>query len=241
MTPEEAKRLRLQQEANSAAIARMQMQLQAQGATHRTQREDVEDEPQPQPNGNPQAGAGAPQYQQVDPNIAMLNAITNAAAQRATQQVQQNLNANDSVTQKVKTRMQRLVADYPALAQEDSDLVVRSRESYARIAHENPGLDEATRYELAVREAASLIGARPVNAPVEDFATGDFVMPAGRNPALPTRATKSRLTDKIIANARLMGINVDPQTKEGKQNLAELSEYSARFNADVDESQYRYR
>lgn len=239
MTPEEAKRLKIQQEANSAAIARMQMQLQAQGGGRQTHREDVEDEPvqqvqqqQQQPN---------PQYQQVDPNIAMLNAITNAAAQRATQQVQQNLNANSDVTDKVKKRMQRLVGDYPALAQEDSDLVVRSREIYARIAHENPGLDEATRYELAVREAASLVGARPVNAPVEDFATGDFVMPAGRNPALPTRATKSRLTDKIIANARLMGINVDPQTKEGKQNLAELSEYSARFNADVDESQYRYR
>jgi hypothetical protein len=38
-----------------------------------------------------------------------------------------------------------------------------------------------------------------------------------------------------------MGINVDPKTKEGQANLAELSEYSHRFNADQDESQFRYK
>lgn len=244
---EDLRRLRAQQEANSAAIARMQMMMQAQNA-RQTHSDDDEDEdapqqwqqPQPQQYQQPQPQP-QPQYQQVDPNQLVLQAITNQAAQNATRQVEQNLTANASVESKIKARMQRLVADYPALTQEDSELVVKSREVYARIAHENPTLDEATRYELAVREAAPLVGARPIGASVEDYAASDFVMPVGRNPALPSRPTKSRLTPNIIANAKVMGINVDPNSVEGKRNLAELSEYSARFNADQDETQYRYR
>lgn len=240
---DDLKRLKAQQEANSAAIARMQMQLQAQNA----RRQDVvEDDEEDDVQHNPQArqptpGTTQPQYQQVDPNLAVLQHLTAQAANAATQQVQKNLNASNDIEAKIKARMQRLVGDYPALTQEDSDLVIQSRAIYTRISAENPALDEATKYELAVREAASLIGARPVNAPIDAYAAQDFVVPAGRNPSLPTRTTKSRLTPNIIANAKLMGINVDPNSVEGKKNLAELSDYSARFNADQDESQFRYR
>lgn len=247
---DEIRRLKMQQEATAAALQRMQMQVQAQGARRREEDDDDDDGDVPPAIQNPsyqqqfgqhQPPSGGNPYQQVDPNQIMLQAIANRAAAAATQQVQQNLNSNAEMESKIKTRMQRLVSDYPALTQEDSELVVKSREIYARIAHENPSIDEATRYELAVREAASLLGARPVNAPVEEFAASDYVMPAGRNYAVPTRATKSRLTPNIIANAKLMGISVDPNTPEGKKNLAELSEYSARFNADQDEAAYRYR
>jgi hypothetical protein len=134
--------------------------------------------------------------------------------------------------------MERLVADFPALAEENSDLVGKSRQVYARIARENPTLDQATRYELAVREAAAAIGARPTSTPPED---ADWTMGPGSNPALPSRSSRSRLTPHIVANARFMGINVDAKTKDGQRNLKELSEYSARFNADVDESASKYR
>lgn len=259
MSDDQLRKLKAQQEANSAAIARMQMMMQAQNARRNIEEDDDEEDASPpaaqgHPQQNPYAQNQAqyqqnfqqqpPQqggYQNVDPNVMVLQAITNQAANLATQKVQQNLTANSDVETKIKTRMQRLVADYPALQQEDSDLVIKSREVYARIASENPGLDEATRYELAVREAASVIGARPLSAPIEDYARQDYVMPAGRNPAVPTRSNKSRLTPQIIANAKLMGINVDPNTPDGKKNLAELSEYSARFNADANEDQYRYR
>ncbi len=239
---DEVRRLKQQQEANSAAIARMQMMMQAQNAQRPVADDDEELDPNPQQFQQPvQQQQQQPQYQNVDPNQLVLQAITNQAARAAATQVRQDMTATADVEGKIKSRMTRLVADYPALTQEDSELVIKSRTIYSRIAAENPALDEATRYELAVREAASHLGARPVNAPVEDYAAGDFVMPAGRNFAVPTRSTKSRLTQNIIRNAQAMNINVDPNTVEGKKNLAELSEYSARFNADQDESQYRYK
>ena len=46
---------------------------------------------------------------------------------------------------------------------------------------------------------------------------------------------------KIIQNAMALGINVDAKTPEGKKNLAELDEYSGRFNADADENHFRYK
>lgn len=238
---DELKRIKLQQEATAAQLQRLQMQVQAQHA----RRDDVEEEEEDPGfrSGTHVQQQQAPQqqqYQQADPNQAMFEAITSTAANLAAQRVQQNIANNSDLETKIKARMQRLVAEYPALQQDDSQLVVKARETYTRIAQENPGLDEATRYELAVREAATRIGAVPVNAPVEDF-TGDFVMPTGRNPAQATRSTKSRLTKNILANAQLMGINVDPNNADGKKNLAELSEYSARFNADQDETMYRYK
>lgn len=240
MTEAEARKLRMQNEANSAAIQRLQMQVQSQSARRTAdEEEEIEVDGQVAHSGTHQNNQQG-QYQNVDPNQIMLQAITTHAANVATQQVQQNLAANSDVESKIKARMQRLASDYPALTQDDSPLVIKSREVYQRIAHENPALDEATRYELAVREAASYIGAIPVNAPVDVFAS-DYVMPAGRNPAMATKSNKSRLTPNIVKNAMAMGINVDANTPEGKKNLAELSEYSARFNADQDESQYRYK
>lgn len=230
---DELRRLRAQQEATSAQLHRMQMQQAAQQARH--QPEEVIEEEEP---------AYVPQYQQVSPNEAMMQSIAQNAANQAAWQAQQQMNANNAVQEKIKTRMQRIVADYPAIQQEDSQLTIKSRDVYARITQENPTLDEATKYELAVREAASLIGARPVNAPIEDIASQDYLMGASRqhNPALGNaKSSKNRLTTNVIKNAQALGINCDPNSAEGKKNLAELNEYSARFNADQDESSFRYK
>lgn len=247
MNEEQLRRLKMQNDANAAAIARMNMQLQAQNARRKGDDDDDDDDAPVAQRHQPQQRYETPaqfqnptaqqRYQAEDPNAVVLNHLVEQAAQKASE----NLANNQNIESKIKARMQRLVADYPALTQEDSSLVIKSREVYSRITQENPGLDEATKYELAVREAASVVGARPVNTPAEVFATSDFVMPVGNNPAAVTRSTKSRLTPQIIRNAQLMGINVDPNSVEGKKNLAELSEYSARFNADVNEDQYRYR
>jgi hypothetical protein len=227
---DELRRLRAQQEAQAAQLHRMQMQMQAQSARHEEPDEVYEEVYE------------EPQYQQVNPNDAMIQSIAQQAAQQAAYHVQQNIQANQDVENKVKTRMQRLVADYPAIQDEDSPLTVRARDAYTRITAENPTLDEATKYELAVREAASVLGARPLNAPVEDMAAADYLMPSGRNPAISqSRSQKSRLTQNVVKNAMAMGINVDPNSAEGKKNLAELNEYSARFNADQDESAFRYK
>lgn len=236
MTPEESRRLKAQQESQAAQIQRLNMQVQAQQA----RRHDEEDQQiPPQQQVPPQQ---APQYNQVNQDQMILQGIINQAAQQAANQAQANMEASQDVGNKVKMRMERLVEQYPALKQEDSGLVIKARDIYQRITTENPSLDEASKYELAVREAASFIGARPVNAPIEDFASPDYVMPAGRNPALGnTKSSKSRLTQGIINNAKAMNINVDPSTPDGKKNLAELSEYSARFNADQDETQFRYK
>lgn len=226
---EAERRLKAQLDANSAAIARMQRQVQAPAQPDPYQEEEVYDAP---PNGDP--------YGQ--PNIDQDQLIMQAIAQKATQDAVKQITQNESLTKdyqkRVKGRMARLVEDFPALSEEGSELVSKSRQVYARIARENPTLDQATRYELAVREAAAAIGARPTSTPPED---ADWTMGPGANPALPSKTSRSRLTPYIVANARLMGINVDPKTADGKRNLKELSEYSARFNADVDESSSRYK
>jgi hypothetical protein len=181
------------------------------------------------------------QYNQVDPDQELIENIATYAANVATQKVQANMQAFTGASEQVKGRMQRLIEKYPALQDENSKFVITARDEYQRIAQENPGLDEATRYELSVETTASKLGARPVNIPFDP--NQDFVMPSSSNPARSERRSggKSRLTANIIANAKIMGINVDPTTKDGQQNLKELDEYSARFNADVDESQYKYR
>jgi len=180
---------------------------------------------------------GAP----VDPNKIIMQAITNQASAMAAKHVEDKYVRAKGQEENIKARMKRLVSDFPALSEEGSDLVNKSREVYSRIAQENPGLDEATRYELSVREAATLIGARPATIAPEDDSAWTMGSSTARNPALPSKSTKSRLTPGIIANAKLMGINVDPKTREGQQNLRELSDYSARFNADQDETAFRYR
>lgn len=223
---EAERRLKQQLDANTAAIARMQRQTRA---------------PQPDPYDDvPPAmyEGGNDGYGGIDQDQLIMQAITQKATQDAVKAVNQQNNFAQDSKKRVKTRMERLVADFPALAEENSDLVAKSRQVYARIARENPTLDQATRYELAVREAAAAIGARPTSTPPED---ADWTMGPGSNPALPSRSSRSRLTPHIVANARLMGINVDPKTKDGQRNLKELSEYSARFNADADESASKYR
>lgn len=176
------------------------------------------------------------EYNEVTPEQIAMHAA-NIAAEKVTKHIQNygELEAG------VKKRMNRLIEEYPALTDETSQLVAKAREEYQRIAQENPTLDEATRYELSVKSAASAIGARPVNAPFDP--NQDFVMPSGHNPALPKggKKGKSRLTTNILQNARIMGINVDPNTKEGQANLAELEESTIRFNADADESMYKYK
>lgn len=238
MSAEEQRRIRQQQEANAVRLQRLEMQVNAQNA--RVQEPDDEDQPQyHQPQQPPQQ----PQYNQVDPNKLLLDQITANAANLASQHVINNVSAHQTAEKAVKSRMDRLIADYPAVQQEDSALVIKARDIYQRINTENPNLDPATKYELAIREAASAIGARPVTAPV-DITNEDFTMSSntGYNPARGnTKSGKSRLTQKIIQNAMALGINVDAKTPEGKKNLVELDEYSGRFNADADESHFRYK
>ncbi len=226
---DELRRMKAQQEAQAVHLHRLQQQVQRQNVPQEEHYEEVEE---------------VPQYVQANPTEAMMNSIAQAAAQRAATTVQANLQATQQVQDSVKTRMQRLIDAYPAIQQDDSHLTARARDVYSRIALENPTLDEATKYELAVREAASALGARPVNAPVDDFAAQDYLSPSGgnRNFAMGNpKASKNRLTTNIIKNAQALGIDVDPNSAEGKKNLAELNEYSGRYNADQEESQYRYK
>jgi len=228
-------RLKAQLDANSAAIARLQMQNQRAQAQN-MQYDDYDpyyyDEPAPIYNHDSD-------YGDVDPNKLILQAITSQATKEAVKNVKRHIRTEESEKAGITNRMKRLVKDFPALTDESSELVGRARRVYQRIANENPGLDESTRYELAVREAASAIGARPLTGSALDNV--DWVMSSQHNPAISTKPSKSRLTPAILANAKLMKINIDPKTTEGKRNLRELSEYSARFNADVDESHVKYR
>ena len=228
MSAEELKRLRLQNEANAVEIQRLKMRSHAP-------QQHTQHQPPPQQHFQPQQEV---EYAEVDPEEIAVRAA-NIAADR----VQKHMQNYGEVEQTVKKRMNRLVEQFPALQDESSRLVQKAREEYQRIAVENPTLDEATRYELSVQSAASMIGARPVNAPV-DLSNEDFVMPSQNNPAISRgskRGGKSRLTSNILANAKIMGINIDPNTPEGKRNLEELEESTVRFNADADETMYKYR
>lgn len=232
---DQLKKMKLQADANAVQIQRMQMQMNQNQRRGDYEEEEVQ-------HHQPQYVPPAPQYQPVDQNQLLLDQIVNAATQQATQNIASNISAHSEAEAAVKKRMNRVIEAYPALQQEDSQLVIKARDIYQRITQENPTLDEASKYELSVREAASLLGARPINAPVEDAV--DFVLPAGQqyDPARGNpRRGKSRLTANILNNARAMGINIDPKSAEGKNNLKELEDSTARFNADQDEAQFRYR
>lgn len=220
-----------QLEAQAIQIERLKRGQQTQQARREPEQEFFRAPPQETHFVPPEQ-----EYNEVDPNEIALKAANIAA-----EHVQKRMQNYSELEANVKKRMNRLIEEYPALQDETSQLVKVAREEYQRIAQENPTLDEATRYELSVKSAASSIGARPVNAPFDP--NQDFVMPSNHNPAMPKggRKGKSRLTSNILANARIMGINVDPNTKEGQANLAELEESTARFNADADESMYKYR
>jgi hypothetical protein len=242
---ENERRLKAQLDAITAAQSRTQMQVQ--GLNHRLQggfqqapypqqqyqqEQVIEDDPSFDANNY----FPAPQ---IDPNQLIMQGITQKAAMDAAGMVYGHQQQTQHYQENVKDRMGRLVEDYPALTDEGSDLVNRARAIYQRVAKENPGLDEPTKYELSVREAASVLGARPMtNAPEED---AGWTMGNQHNPSLPSKNTKSRLTPQIIANAQLLGIDVNPKNRVGQANLKELSEYSARFNADRDESHVKYR
>lgn len=237
MSADELRRMRALQEAQAAQIQRMNLELQAQKARHEDVEEEFEHVEQPQHQQYQQHQ----QYNQVNHDQMIMNQLANVAAEKAAQKVQQNLTSHQNVKDSITKRMERLVAEYPAIQEEDSLLTTKAREVYARITAENPTINEADKYELAVREAASRIGARPVNT--EFDVNQDFTMPSNSNPARASaRSGKlNRLNDNIIKNAMALGVNVDPKTKEGQENLKELNEYSARFNADQDETAYRYR
>lgn len=235
MSADEQRRIRQQQEANAVRLQRLEMQVNSQNARREPPQEEEE---QPQFH-QPQQ----PQYNQVDPNQMLLDQITANAANLASQHVINNVSAHQTAEKAVKSRMDRLIADYPAVQQEDSALVIKARDIYQRINTENPSLDPATKYELAIREAASALGARPVTSSA-DVTHEDFTMSSnsGYNPSRGNpKSGKSRLTQKILQNAMALGINVDAKTPDGKKNLAELDEYSGRFNADADENHFRYK
>jgi hypothetical protein len=227
----ELAKLKQQQEAQALRLQKMEM---SQRANQGRQSYDYMEQP-------PETIVeyDAPQYQEVDDQEIAIQQLT----QRITNEVVQNVTAHQNVKKSVDDRMQRLIDKYPAIQEDDSPLTASARDEYARIVRENPSAmnDKATTYELAVETAAARIGARPANQRFDPHQ--DFILPTGgTNPALKRKAGGvSRLTPKILANAEVMGINVDPNTPEGKKNLAELNEYSARFNADVDEEHLRFR
>jgi hypothetical protein len=227
MSAKTLQELQRQQEAQAIQLERLKRSGQYQQARREEPQEDFYIPPEP-----PQQKV----YNEVTPEQIAIHAA-NMAADHVTKRMQ-NLG---EVEQNVKGRMNRLMDEYPALKDEGSVLVAKAREEYQRIAAENPSLDEATRYELSVKSAASSLGARPVNAPIDP--NEDYVMPTINHARSSgsTRGGKSRLTQAILQNARIMGINIDPKTADGKKNLAELEESTARFNADADESQYKYR
>jgi len=238
------RRLKLQQDHNSAAIQQMKMQLQQQGARRAAPQhvEDDDDNYVPPENLVPrqtQQAPQGPQYQQVDPNVAMVNHIIAEAGKHAANHV-----ANQTVQQaQVQGRMTQLMEKFPALREDDHPLTIRARDEYARIEKQNPGLDKATAYELAAAEAASFLGLRPANSSLDEYMQYDYTMSAGNSglSSSPKKGTKSRLTKPIVTFADALGIPVDARTPEGKKALAELNEYTERFKADKDESEYKYK
>ncbi len=236
--PKEIARLKMQQDANAIAIQRMQNQLRAQGAQPRQQAAPQQQQYVPEEIPDLTQQQQPQQYQQVDPNAAIVNHIITQAGQHAANQV-----ANQTITHsQIQARMGTLMDKYPALRQDDHPLTIRSRDEYAQIQRANPQLDQATAYELAAANAASFLGLRPHNQSMEEYMQYDYTM--GANPSLsagPTKKGKMRLTKPIVQFADIMGIPVDSRTPEGKKNLAELNEYTERFKADRDESEYRYK
>lgn len=229
------KRMKAQMDQITANQQRQSMQLQAlnqnrfQPAPY-PHDQVIEDDPGFDPNNY---------FPPPDTNQLVLNAVTQKAATDAAGMVYGYQQAQSNYQNQVTTKMERLVEEYPALQDENSQLVRHARAIYSRVAQENPGLDESVKYELSIREAASRIGARPVNMdPVEDVG---WTMGNQHNPAQLSKSAKSRLTPQILQVAKLMNIDVNPSSKVGQANLQELSQYSARFNADRDESHVKYR
>ena len=224
-----ATKTQAQIDANAMRLQRLEVQMQADRARKTADGDDevVYHELPPEEK----------QYNQVDQQQLLIEQLTRTVTER----VGANLQAHNTIAKTIDNRMQRLVDEFPAIQEDDSPLTVASRDEYARITRENPTLNEADKYELAVKSAAVRIGARPVNQqfdPNQDFTLSPQ---GGFNPAKKRKASGNRLTNNIVQNAMALGIPVDPKTPEGKRNLEELNEYAARFNADVDESHLRFK
>src|SRR5687768_9677379 len=154
---ESERRLKAQIDANSVAIARMQRMQQANRQPDPYYEEPIAyDAPPQDPYGEP-----------VNQDALIMQAITQKATQDAVKQVNSMNKIKSDHKSLVTSRMKRLVRDFPALSEEGSELVNKSRQVYARIARENPMLPRDTKYELAVREAAAYIGARPTSVAPE--------------------------------------------------------------------------
>lgn len=182
--------------------------------------------------GNPTAG-----QQQADPT-QLVNAIKEAVKQELRPELEESLTQHSDTKAQVEGRMQRLVSDYPDIRQEGSTLTNEARSVYQRIKGENPGLDEATVYELSVREAASNLGVMPVSRrQTQQSTTESFTVPSrdGSGKVTGSKRMKSRLTPEIIMAAQALGIDTDdPKIR------AELNDYTIRFDADRDERRIKY-
>ncbi len=223
-----AKLTQAQIDANAMRLQRLEMQMQQNNARRQDDEEVIYHELPPEQTQ---------QYNQVDQQQILIDQLT----RQVTERVATNLQAHQNVSAGIDNRMKRLVDEFPAIQEDDSPLTVASRDEYARITRENPTLDEANKYELAVKSAAVRIGARPVNQQFDP--NQDFTLSTGgnHNPAKRRSVSGNRLTQQILQNAMAMGIDVDAKTPVGKRNLEELNEYAARFNADVNEDHLRFK
>ncbi len=236
----ELQRLKAIQDNNTVAIERMRRQMASQGAqpkpAPRVQQFEESDEfPDPTQQYQQQPG---PQYAPVDPNGALVHHIINAASQHAAQAL-----ANNGVTEAaVKARMGELMDQYPALRQDDHPLTIRARDEMGIITKKNPGLDQATAYELATAKAAAFLRVAPANQSLDDYMQYDYTMGATPISASPQRGEKNTyLTKEIVYFADLVGVPVDSRTPEGKKALAFLNEASKRYKANVDQSEFKYK
>jgi hypothetical protein len=240
MMSADIKKLQAQQEAQAMELQRLKMNQARQNQQpyypqpdddrRYTHQETVVDEPQ---------------YNTVDEQNAMIEAIT----QRVTQQVTNNVQAHQNAVKGVDNRMERLIKKYPGIQDDDHPITKQARDEYQRISKENPGListDKGAAYELAVETAASTLGIRPANQEYNPMQ--DYTLSANGNQNLSRRTSKSGnfLTPKILANFEVLAknhpdFNMDPSTPQGKKNLEELNEYSERYRANVDESHIRYK
>jgi hypothetical protein len=239
----ELQRLRQIQDNNTVAIERMRRQLASQGAQPKPaprvqQFEETDEFPDPTQMQQQPQNQG-PQYNPVDPNGALVQHIIQAASQHAA-----NTLANNGVGEaQVRARMGELMDQYPALRQDDHPLTIRARDEMGVILKKNPALDQATAYELATAKAAAFLRVAPANQSLDEYMQYDYTM--GVNPgfsAAPTRGEKNDyLTKEIIYFADLVGVPVDSRTPEGKAALKKLNEYSKRFKAHIDQSEYKSR
>ena len=239
MSADELRRIKANQEAQAMELQRLKRQQQVQNYNNQPY------VPQPDPQYTHHETVVTDEYNQVDEQNAMIEAIT----QRVTQNVTQNVNAYQNAVKGVDNRMERLIKKYPGIQDDDHPITKQARDEYARISKENPGLissDKGAAYELAVETAAATLGVRPANQEYNPMQ--DYTLSAGGNQNLQKRTSRSGnfLTPKILANFEVFAKNhpdfsIDPSTPQGKKNLEELNEYSERFRANQDESHLKYK